>query len=887
MYGPGAGQLPTNEGVFGVKGFLKVDDFIRRNLPIVALMLIGPLIFNAAWIMWWGLIWPKVDKMLSRMPLPVEVFYRPLFWPEKTYLMFFYIAVMAVLGLWATLCWILLQKFDLEAIISGNPLVQFIRSNVWRLRVYMVSILACTLLSAPILIGYGKLCLATLIIGMLLAYIPFSFFIARFMRVVLALTGVLATIQFALVFGPFIIERPFVVNDNFDVPEATLIKDSSGRLYAVDNTKYFNERTHLLGVPKYDPRTDSGMNHFSPRFPSLKVEYSPRLENFLKKHMNFVLAFVNSSGKMSDNWESGRGFPPLYFYDRTRGCLQVFGSIGIEDMNLLADIVSLERRSELMAFIDRNNSFFADFQSRRLTKEEAEFLKANWYEIFCSVQNRFFFHHSNYLLGPINEYDLGRSKDKINCQYGWVNLIVLHGILKSLGELNYGTYGRTLLCFYPLYWLIGGLMLWYVSRSWTIVVLSVAGYSATLGLWTPQLLFMAPGFNPFRHFFDLSIMALICLYAKGGHWSALLGIVFLTALSVCNDIFWGICIACSALLSLNLIWFSSMSREYKWPVIILNNLVMLIPIGLAIAVSIGIGFKNYMVPYYFKGIIGLLIDYGLLLFFMISIMAAYIYLLVRWKSIDEGVRIAIFFLLLYIQGCFIYYVWNSCIGHILTVAPYFLITVLIFLNSVFNLNRAFERYRRPVMGFLCLSTIGLLIGGMVFYQVQKYISIGVTKKWHVVHAWENPRAGFSSTMEEELFKEACEFIKRNTKDKGIYIFSKYDTFLPFLSGRYSAMKYPDLQGFLISPKERSDVLDQMRSEKPHVVFTDADIDRDIGMDMIALNEYFHKESILRFMRIRNIYETFNEIRGDYVLKDQCRLLKLWVRKDLTEDSCPK
>jgi hypothetical protein len=60
--------------------------------------------------------------------------------------------------------------------------------------------------------------------------------------------------------------------------------------------------------------------------------------------------------------------------------------------------------------------------------------------------------------------------------------------------------------------------------------------------------------------------------------------------------------------------------------------------------------------------------------------------------------------------------------------------------------------------------------------------------------------------------------------RGIFIISKYDNFLPFISGHYSLMPHCELPYWLITENEIRRAVYAIREGRPEYVFVDTDIE---------------------------------------------------------------
>jgi hypothetical protein len=219
----------------------------------------------------------------------------------------------------------------------------------------------------------------------------------------------------------------------------------------------------------------------------------------------------------------------------------------------------------------------------------------------------------------------------------------------------------------------------------------------------------------------------------------------------------------------------------------------------------------------------------------------------------------------------------------LVILPYPLLALFLVGDMALRLNESLIGRFRPYIMFLAILAILLMqVPLLLFFKHSKAIGRDKIAADHVIHTWKNPAAKFSSSMSEELFQEACDFVAaKQPTGNGIYMISKYDIIIPFLSKRYNALPFGDLQRMPVVLKDNAQGLERLRKDKPQIVFTDADIDRDNITD-IPFGDYvedeIRAEALMRIFRMRNAYSFFNAIRADYEPYGECQLLKAWKRK---------
>jgi hypothetical protein len=155
---------------------------------------------------------------------------------------------------------------------------------------------------------------------------------------------------------------------------------------------------------------------------------------------------------------------------------------------------------------------------------------------------------------------------------------------------------------------------------------------------------------------------------------------------------------------------------------------------------------------------------------------------------------------------------------------------------------------------------------------------------HIVHKWNFPRAKFTSTMDPGVFGNAVELIDKYSNGNSIYLLSKYDNFLPFLSAKYSAMPYPEMALSLVSKKEMDAGVNLIRNDRPEYLFVDSDMARNRQGDIFKkddpVTKYLglHDTSRGRVMVLDNFARVFKEISPLYEPVEVGQLITVYKRR---------
>ena len=151
---------------------------------------------------------------------------------------------------------------------------------------------------------------------------------------------------------------------------------------------------------------------------------------------------------------------------------------------------------------------------------------------------------------------------------------------------------------------------------------------------------------------------------------------------------------------------------------------------------------------------------------------------------------------------------------------------------------------------------------------------------HKVYDWNFSRVHLKSTINTELIKENVDLIKEYSTGKGIYIISKYDNLLPFLSERYSLLPYFEMSWHLFSEKDTQGAVSKIEREKPGIIFVDTNISR-YGYDpwaKIYSNKEDIKERASRFGRNAGLNKLFMQVNSHYEKIKEGSLISVYKRK---------
>jgi hypothetical protein len=138
-------------------------------------------------------------------------------------------------------------------------------------------------------------------------------------------------------------------------------------------------------------------------------------------------------------------------------------------------------------------------------------------------------------------------------------------------------------------------------------------------------------------------------------------------------------------------------------------------------------------------------------------------------------------------------------------------------------------------------------------------------------------------MDPAYFVESVSLIQQYANSgNGIYIISKYDTVLPFLAKRYSAMPFFDVPWMLLTDHEVNLCIESIRANKPRYLFVDTDIERNLNTQILVSSiprvGNAGSESLLRVQRLNLLKDVFTAVKDDYEPDGSRGLLTVYKRK---------
>ncbi|GEM_PF-3743122 len=515
---------------------------------------------------------------------------------------------------------------------------------------------------------------------------------------------------------------------------------------------------------------------------------------------------------------------------------------------------------------------------------DEQFVKKNTFGGISSTGS--YFYHQNALFEPVNAFFLGKETSKVKFFYGFGSTLWLTYLSTLIWQdLSFEKLTALLHIHYPIYFiflLLASCILLRDSRWVALVfILSVA---SILMLSFPGIKW-GPGLNPLRHLLDLPLIIFFYLYIYAKRFDTVFLILsYLVALLavVLNKEFGAMLMVSLTLATVMHVVCSSKKFINFFVVGAAGAVFILVCYYLHIATG-----KDSTSKYMFLGVgmssAGLMDILSLLAAIFLGY-SSMLYVQLKCGLQHKPLFVALL-LFLYSQFLIFYYILCSDSSHFLAMSPIFwLCATYLFKELLTCYYPPVVRKKIVIFGMIVIA-IPLLVytGSNYFLQESDY---NRTFLDHKLYRWDFNRAHFLSTMDPAVFVESVRLIDRYSVGRAIYIISRYDSLLPFLSERYSAMPYPSLNFYLVTDRETKAVGDVILHDRPQYLFVDSDIngirigdsaDPNYSLDSPQLNSAHSKSrSILMASEMQKI---FNAVKNDYKLIEKGALISVYERKN--------
>lgn len=654
-----------------------------------------------------------------------------------------------------------------------------------------------------------------------LGYVMVSLIIVGFVQLFFVLYGT-------------IFHNPKIINEFLTIPETTFVDGKPE-----NNTEYWNRNFPSAVTNKTDIHTQYDKNCL-----------------INKGIFGNEVTLFNSVPGYSYNSKSGRF------------------CINTADYN---EVIPYAGNKELKDILLLNSEKNAKLQSTEFEGNKKQFINNNLFEIHWQILSRFMFHHNSFVYVPVIELHLGRDLKEINAQYGLGIAKLFETVLEKTDNLSLDGILKISYIFYYLYFALFGLAVFFITRSltWTALLFITALTFFNLRGYTFRI--MPPGDAAWRHFFDVSVVLMLFLYAKSRNLIWLISALLLSVISVFMNPQIGIMILSATAASTI---FYSLYEKRRIAVTILLTVVS-IAAGLTLFVICST--ENDIAGYYFDGVIG----FRAPLRFAVILFAFFItgYLLIKYliRNRKDHPYLHLIFLAIYVQELFLYVIWHFNFDGILARSYFYVLLLLILMPYI---NSCTEKTKRNI-AIYSLAALTVLYPVSVLYLNYTKLKYEKIFDRHVTYNWDMKRAKITSTMDPKYFQNAVDLIQKYSgKQNGIYIVSEFDNILPFLSDKYSLMPFFDLKWYHITPKEVEKSINTLKKDNPDYIFVDSRYYRNLNNEIldpaIPRLKYLQEESEWRVQRLKLLYSVFESVEDRYELAEKGYLISVYKKKQASE-----
>jgi hypothetical protein len=496
------------------------------------------------------------------------------------------------------------------------------------------------------------------------------------------------------------------------------------------------------------------------------------------------------------------------------------------------------------------------------------------------------FNHIGHILNPLNEYELNAPIGRLYFQYGLGNSFVMKWMMDLFGGISVQNYYKC----YLLYIAYGACflgMLYYIFQGQSTRVLGAFAIYVSAYFFTGYIGYIfAPGVIPSIHFFDVAAIAFFAGVVKGRkNWFCVTGLVIACLLGVLTNprFGWILTVACVIGLVLYVIENAARNEKARW----LVGAGCLLLGAVAIGILLPDGSAHGTVRYFFMGYFSWS-PRSAIVYFTATYLVASCALLIAMRNTRRSSKYVYSMVFFYAQGVLTYYYWSGLDNHLPMAVPYLgLQGFLTFstLTEIFERNDRARRRLHAIEKFAVVLALSLTVfGGYKFYsQKTAFFQHFAT---HRTFTWTLPRAKIVTTIDPVPIQEAVALIDKYSGQQrhGIYLVSKYDSFLPFLSARYSLMPYPELGYSLITERDVRRAVDAITDRRPEYIFVDTDIDTySSGADPSAVdpwsklfnNKNSNRERASRLGRMVELRRVYESVASGYVKIDGGRLISVY------------
>ncbi|MFA6740655.1 MAG: hypothetical protein WCR78_04110 [Arcobacteraceae bacterium] len=540
---------------------------------------------------------------------------------------------------------------------------------------------------------------------------------------------------------------------------------------------------------------------------------------------------------------------------------------------LIDNSIISNRFSALNDFIDYP-LFTAE--SKDILKEKYEFILANIFEQNMQIFDRYYIHENSFVLIPLNEMELGKDKKNIFSQYGWGSVQLISTISKWYGGNNINNYEKAKKTIDVMYYLL--LLLFSLFFFRDIKVQFIFILLAGIALFGNKYYFFyyVPDSTNFKHLLDVLII-LLFLRAKNIWVLSLISLLALTSIYINKE--FGIFIFLSYVGAI----LSKIVLEYITDKDINKKDILLLVISVIIFLIFIKSYpfmENPSIKYFFDGFYSFQFNNKYLYLFIFS------YIIFMWSSliyfykklIESGYLYSYIFTIFYIELFMSYIVWHGINK------DFYFYSYLIFLPLLIIISLSNSKLQRYIKICLVISFGILYFLLLNSFLYDKSLHDNVFKN-HKLYKWENQKTGsIEATYSFEPFQDSIDLIQKYNFKSDIYMISKYDNILSYLSNKYTGLPFFELRSTIVTEDE-FEIIENIFSEKADIIFVDNDIEMNFD-DEIRKRSFFDIYSdtmerdnlLVRIKKLETLKKLFQNIKNNYELVEKGKLVSVYKKK---------
>jgi hypothetical protein len=503
----------------------------------------------------------------------------------------------------------------------------------------------------------------------------------------------------------------------------------------------------------------------------------------------------------------------------------------------------------------------------------------NFFEFSHQIMGRGQLNHVGHMLNTANEYSLGKPLPSIFMQYGLGNMLLFKWTMDLFGGVSFQNYYKCYI-YYPVYYFLFLLMLYLVFKDGLYVFLGFSAVVVMFFFYNYVPFFFAPGLVPTIHFFDVFLVVSMLAFFNGRSERVYLAASFIAvALGILMNRQFGAMLALAWIVTLAVYAFENCGggKRYLWltlPAVLLSP-VLLFASGFSGAASEG------LLRTFFSGLYSWPPPVSFIQFTIIYFVVSYGFLFLI-KASRSHLKYLYLLSFVYSQCLFVYFYWAGMPNHFPIVIPFIVFQFLLAMKIVEGMESSpfIEKAvyaLKPMLVLIAVYSVAAYASGFYSSPLGKG-TVSANFVTHRTFDWKFKNAELISTINPVIFEDAAKLINKYADNRGIYIISKFDAILPFVSGRYSMLPHFELSWFVIDDAKCEQVIKIFKEGAPHYIFVDTDLNSS-AVDPVARFDAGRaaSERISRRGRIKELNNIFQEVSRGYKLVEKGGLVSVYEK----------